>query len=52
MENATENSNSTVTLKISELEPNQDQPRREFDDEAWRSWRILSPSTECSSPCW
>ena len=33
MENATENSNSTVTLKISELEPNQDQPRREFDDE-------------------
>ena len=34
MENATENSNSTVTLKISELEPNQDQPRREFDDEA------------------
>ena len=31
---ATENSNSTVTLKISELEPNQDQPRREFDDEA------------------
>ena len=34
MENATENSNSTVTLKVSELEPNQDQPRREFDDEA------------------
>ena len=33
MENATENSNSTVTFKISELEPNQDQPRREFDDE-------------------
>ena len=34
MENATENSNSTVTLKIAELEPNKDQPRREFDDEA------------------
>ena len=34
MENASEDSNSTVTLKISELEPNKEQPRRDFDDEA------------------
>lgn len=34
MENATENSNSTVTLKISEIEPNRNQPRRDFKDES------------------
>lgn len=34
MENATENSNSTVTLKISEIEPNRNQPRRDFNDES------------------
>lgn len=34
MENESEDSNSTVTLKISEIEPNRDQPRREFDEKA------------------
>ena len=34
MENESEDSNSTVTLKISEIEPNRDQPRRDFDDKA------------------
>ena len=34
MENATESSNSTVTLKISEIEPNRNQPRRDFNDES------------------
>ena len=34
-ENVTEDENTTVTLKISDLEPNRDQPRREFDEEAW-----------------
>lgn len=32
MENESEDSRSTVTLKISELQPNRDQPRREFDE--------------------
>lgn len=34
MENATEDSNHTITLKISEIEPNRTQPRKEFSDEA------------------
>lgn len=34
VENESENQNSTVTLKISEIEPNKDQPRTEFDDKA------------------
>lgn len=34
MENATENSNSTITLKLSEIEPNRTQPRKDFNDEA------------------
>lgn len=34
MENATENSNSTVLLNLSEIEPNRAQPRKDFDDEA------------------
>ena len=34
MENESEDSNSTVTLKISEIEPNRAQPRREFDETA------------------
>ena len=36
MENETEDSNSTVTLKISDIEPNRNQPRQEFDEEALR----------------
>ncbi len=32
MENESENSNSTITLKISEIEPNADQPRTQFDE--------------------
>lgn len=34
MENESEDSRSTVTLKISELQPNRDQPRREFDEKS------------------
>lgn len=34
MENESEDNNSTVTLKLSEIEPNTNQPRRDFDDEA------------------
>ncbi|MCH5201563.1 MAG: ParB/RepB/Spo0J family partition protein [Oscillospiraceae bacterium] len=34
VENESEDQNSTVTLKISEIEPNKDQPRTEFDDKA------------------
>lgn len=34
MENESEDSNNTVTLKTSEIEPNRDQPRRDFDDKA------------------
>ncbi len=37
IDNETENGESTVTLNISELEPNRDQPRREFDEEALNS---------------
>ena len=33
-ENATEDQNATVTLKISDLEPNREQPRHEFKEEA------------------
>lgn len=32
MENESEDKNSTVTLKISEIEPNREQPRRDFDE--------------------
>ena len=31
MENDTEDSDSTVTLKLSEIEPNRSQPRRDFN---------------------
>ncbi|MDP4119565.1 MAG: ParB/RepB/Spo0J family partition protein [Bacillota bacterium] len=34
MENESENSNSAVKLKLSEIEPNRTQPRSEFNDEA------------------
>ena len=34
IENDTEDRNATVTLKISELEPNRNQPRKEFDEKA------------------
>ena len=34
IENEPEESNSSITLKISEIEPNKDQPRREFDENA------------------
>ena len=34
IENEPEESGSTVTLKISEIEPNKSQPRREFDEAA------------------
>lgn len=34
MQNESEDQNSTVTLKISEIEPNKNQPRRDFEPEA------------------
>lgn len=34
MENATEDSNHTITLKLSEIEPNRTQPRKDFSEEA------------------
>ncbi|MBQ3928480.1 MAG: ParB/RepB/Spo0J family partition protein, partial [Clostridia bacterium] len=34
MENDMEDSGSTVTLKITDIEPNRDQPRHDFDEEA------------------
>lgn len=34
VENESEDSNSTVVLKISEIEPNRSQPRKEFDEQA------------------
>lgn len=34
MDNETEDQNSVVTLKISEIEPNRSQPRKEFDEDA------------------
>lgn len=34
IENETEDKNDVVVLKISQVEPNRNQPRREFDDEA------------------
>ncbi len=34
MENDAEDNNSTVTLRLAEIEPNKDQPRKEFDDTA------------------
>ncbi len=34
MENESEDSSSTVTLKISELQPNRQQPRKEFDEKS------------------
>ena len=34
MENESESKNSTVSLKISEIEPNRDQPRKDFDESA------------------
>lgn len=34
MENESEDQNSTVKLKISEIEPNREQPRHDFDDKA------------------
>ena len=34
MENESEDSNKSITLKISELEPNHNQPRKDFDEKA------------------
>ncbi len=34
IENDSEDNNSTITLKISEIEPNRSQPRKEFDEKA------------------
>lgn len=37
IQNETEDGGNTVTLKISEIEPNHNQPRKEFDEEALNS---------------
>ena len=34
IDNEPEESNSAITLKISEIEPNKSQPRKEFDENA------------------
>ena len=34
IENDSEDNNGSVTLKISEIEPNRSQPRKEFDEKA------------------
>ncbi len=34
IENDSENSNEAVTLRIADIEPNRDQPRKEFDEQA------------------
>jgi len=34
MQNESEDRNDTITIKISEIEPNKNQPRREFEPEA------------------
>lgn len=34
MENESENQNNTITLRISDIEPNKDQPRHDFDEQA------------------
>lgn len=34
VENATEDARQTVTLRVQEIEPNRDQPRKRFDEEA------------------
>ena len=36
MENETDDSSGAVTLKISDIEPNREQPRHDFDEEALR----------------
>lgn len=36
MENETDDSNGAVTLKISDIEPNREQPRHDFDEETLR----------------
>lgn len=51
-ENATEDQNATVTLKLSDLEPNREQPAVNLRKKALWSWRILFPGTAFCSPFW
>ena len=51
-ENDMEDANATVTLKISEIEPNRAQPRKDFNARRSRSWQIPSRSTACCSRFW
>jgi len=44
-ENTAESTEGAVNVKISEIEPNREQPRKEFDSET------LSELAGCSSPC-
>ena len=41
MENATEDSNHIITLKISEIEPNRTQPRKTSAKRPWLSWPVF-----------
>jgi len=53
IENDSETEGGTVTLKISEIEPNRTQPRKEFDEQALselaESISQLFPAVACSS---
>lgn len=51
-ENDTEDRNAAIALKTSEIEPNREQPRKDFDEKLCLSWRIPSHSTVCCSRCW
>ena len=45
IENDSETEGGTVTLKISEIEPNRTQPRKEFDEQALSEFTAVA----CSS---
>ena len=49
-ENTAESTEGAVNVKISEIEPNREQPARSLTVRPSPSWRTPSPSTGCSSP--
>ena len=51
-ENTTESGSGAVMLKISELEPNREQPRREFDEKSMAELADSISQHECCSRCW
>ena len=50
-ENSSLENEGTVTVRLDEIEPNRDQPRKEFDSEALSELAESIASTACSSPC-